>query len=297
MKLRSYYMAVFAMMLAACSNHPGEADRFVQPQDEQTAPASENKKDPEQENNRIGALDSTGAGQPQQKKSPVVTGSNADWDKKIIKTADMDLQLDDYKKFNSSIHATINKFGAYVAAEKQTENDFRIENTLTIKVPVAQFDDLINSFTGDGIKVMEKNISSEDVTGEVVDTKSRLQAKMAVRERYLELLKQAKNMNDILQVQNEINAIQENIEAANGRIGYLQHASAYSTVNLHYYQYINGRTADDAKPDFFTKLTRAFRTGTSLILDLLLFCISIWPLLITALLAWFYFKRLHIRKV
>jgi hypothetical protein len=221
---------------------------------------------------------------------------NPDWDKKIIKTADIQLQLDDYKKFNANIHSALKNFGAYIADEKQIENSYRIENSITIKVPVNQFDNLVNSFAGDGIKITEKNISSQDVTGEVIDTKARMQAKMAVRDKYLELLKQAKNMNEILQVQNEINSIQEDIEAANGRINYLQHASAYSTVNLNYFQYINGSSANDEKPDFFTKLSRAFSTGTSVITNLVLLCISIWPLVLLGVFIGAYFKRLKLKK-
>jgi hypothetical protein len=124
-----------------------------------------------------------------------------------------------------------------------------------------------------------------------VDTKARMQAKMAARDKYLQLLKQAKNMNEILQVQDEINGIQEDIEAASGRINYLQHASAYSTITLTYYQYINGSSPNDEKPGFFTNLSRAFSTGTSLIANLVLFMISIWPLLLSAAFIWLYFKR------
>jgi hypothetical protein len=129
-----------------------------------------------------------------------------------------------------------------------------------------------------------------------VDTKSRMQAKIAVRDKYLQLLKQAKNMNEILQVQNEINDIQEDIEAANGRINYMQHASAYSTVKVNYYQYINGSTGEEEKPDFFKKLYRAFSTGTLFITNLVLFLISIWPLLLLALFIWIYIKRSGLRN-
>ena len=223
--------------------------------------------------------------------------NDVDWDKKIIKTANIKLQLDDYKKFNASVHSSVKQFGAYVAGEKQEQSDYKIENSLIIKVPVAQFDELVNSFSGDGIKVVEKNISSEDVTSQMMDTKARMQAKIAVRDKYLELLKQAKNMNEILQVQNEINYMQENIEAANSRVNYLQHASTYSTINLSYYQYINGSTGDEEIPDFFTKLTRAFSTGTSFIVNLVLFIISIWPLIIGGIVFWLYLKKFRLKKV
>lgn len=221
---------------------------------------------------------------------------NPDWDKKIIKTANITLELKDYKGYSTSIHAKIKSFGAYIAQEQQSETDDQIVNSLTIKVPVDQFDELVNALPGEGIRIIEKNISTEDVTGEVIDTKARLEAKKQVRERYLELLKQAKNMEEILQVQNEINSIQEDIESAAGRINYLVHASAYSTVNLKYYQYLNGLTQKDLEPGFFSKLSEAFKNGTSVITSLVLFFISIWPLMIVAITAVFYFKRIRIKK-
>jgi hypothetical protein len=225
-----------------------------------------------------------------------VKENNQDWDKKIVKNADLQLQVNDYKKFNTTIQNALKQYGAYIAEEKQQQTDYRIENTLAIKVPVAQFDELVNSLGDDDVKIISKNISTEDVTGEVVDTKARLQAKLVVREKYLQLLKQAKNMNEILQVQNEINDMQENIEAANGRINYLQHASAYSTINLNYYQYINGSTAANEKPGFFTRLTDAFSTGTSFLGEIVLFGLSIWPLILLFLVFWFYFKKLKVKK-
>ncbi len=286
-------MAAFAMsvILIACNNqHPQQRKA----QDDELAPMAT-------DTSAIGALNApqTEKEEKNQNNQPITKNNqsdNSDWDKKIIKTADIQLQLDDYKKFNTNIHTSLKNFGAYIADEKQTENDYRIENSITIKVPVDQFDNLVNSFAGDGIKVTEKNISSEDVTGEMADTKARMQAKMAVRDKYLELLKQAKNMNEILQVQNEINSIQEDIEAANGRVNYLQHASAYSTINLDYFQYINGSSANDENPDFFTKLSRAFSTGTSVITNLVLFCISIWPLILIGVFTWIYLKRLKMKK-
>ena len=52
----------------------------------------------------------------------------------------------------------------------------------------------------DAHKINEKQITSEDVSAEYVDSRSRLEAKKQVRFRYLELLKGAKNMSDITEV-------------------------------------------------------------------------------------------------
>ncbi|HRH50781.1 MAG TPA: DUF4349 domain-containing protein [Panacibacter sp.] len=223
--------------------------------------------------------------------------ANPDWDKKIIKTAHVTLELKDYTSYNNGIHTKLKAYGAYVAQEQQNQTDEQISNDISIKVPVDKFDDLMNSLSGDGIKVLEKNISTEDVTGEVVDTKARMEAKKQVRDRYLDLLKQAHSMKDILEVQGEINAIQEDIESAAGRVDYLVHASAYSTVNIKYFQYLNGITKKDTEPTFFSELSEAFKDGASVISNLLLFIISIWPLLIAAVLLTLYFKRWKVKKV
>ena len=294
MKRYIYCMAIFAMMLYSCNNASEMQAQRMEPEGETSV--ADNKQEEANLNDQFNGADTAGQATNRGNNLPGTSINHLDWDKKIIKTATLQLELDDYKKFNTSIHNSLKRYSAYIAGEKQTETDYKIENSLTIKVPVAQFDDLVNSFGGDGIKIIEKNISSEDVTGQVVDTKSRMQAKMAVRDKYLELLKQAKNMNEILQVQNEINDIQENIEAANGRINYLQHASAYSAINLSYYQYINGSTPQDEKPDFYTKMTKAFSIGTSFIGNLLLFLISIWPLILAGIAFLIYFKKLKPKK-
>jgi hypothetical protein len=288
MKRYIYCIAIFAMSISfvACdtATPKNEAQDMMLQNPDTTM--TENFGNGKQEDNQIQTADTTN-----HQTVSLSKNDNIDWDKKIIKTADIQLQLNDYKNFNTNIHSSLKNFGAYIADEKQTENDYRIENSITIKVPVDQFDNLVNSFDGDGIKITGENISSEDVTGELVDTKARMQAKMAVRDKYLGLLKQAKNMNEILQVQNEINDIQEDIEAANGRVNYLQHASTYSTINLDYFQYINGSTANDETPDFFTKLSNAFSTGTSVITGLILFCISIWPIILILVFIIIYLKR------
>lgn len=293
MKHYIYCMAIFAMMLYSCNKNSSKDVMDNQLADQTITENNNNQDKPKQEEQSANA-DTVSLSTPPANITASST-SNEDWDKKIIKTADLELQLDDYKKFNTSFHASLKQFGAYIANEKQQETDSKLENSVTIKVPVAQFDDFVNSISGDGIKIVQKNISGADVTGEFIDTKARLQAKLAVREKYLQLLKEAKNMKDIIATQNEINEIQENIEAANGRMNYLQHSAAYSTITINYYQFLNGST-DEEQPGFYTKLSDAFSTGAAFVSGLFLFLISIWPFILAVVIFWVYVKRFKIKK-
>ena len=205
---------------------------------------------------------------------------NVDWDKKIIKTATVKLEVKDFKKYDAIIHATTRKFGGYIAQEEQNLTDERSETILSIKVPVQQFEIMMNELAVADVKIIERKIASQDVTGEVIDTKSRLEAKRQVRLKYLDFLKESKNMEDVLKVQAEINELQEEIEAAAGRIDYLSHQAAYSTINLSFYQPVNGFKPVDVSPSFFTRVSLAFKTGAQWIADIFVALISIWPLLL-----------------
>ena len=163
-------------------------------------------------------------------------------------------------------------------------------------MPVDQFDNAVVQLTANTEKINEKKITSQDVTTEVIDTKSRMEAKKQVRLRYMDLLKQAKNMEEILSVQSEINGIQEEIESATGRIEYLGHSSTFSTIHLTYYQILNSSAKDTNNPSFGTKLSSAFKTGWSWIGDLFVGLVSIWPLFLLIFTGVIIYKRTKLQK-
>jgi hypothetical protein len=238
----------------------------------------------------------------QQKKQPVQPKptepvAKPDWDKKIIKTATINLEVKEYHKYNTSLREKVKSFGGYIAQEEQSQSDYKIENTVTVKVPVDQFDNAVTLLTSNVEKVNEKKISSQDVTAEFVDTRSRLEAKRQVRERYISLLKQARNMEEILNVQSEINSIQEDMEAAAGRIQYLGHSASYSTINLTYFEVLNSSAKTDDNPSFGTKFINAFKTGGSGVMDLLVGLVTIWPLFLLAFIGWVIYRRTRTAKV
>lgn len=230
------------------------------------------------------------------KRDPSFPVLRQDWDKKIIKTASLNIEVKEFSKYNLSLRDKVKQLGGYIAQEEENQSDYKIENILTIKVPVDQFDNAVTLFSSDVEKVNEKKITSQDVTGEVMDTKSRLEAKKQIRLRYLDLLKQAKNMAEILNVQSEINDIQEEIESAAGRINYLSHSSSLSTIQLTFQQVLNPSANDNTKPSFSTKLSDAFRTGWNWVGELFIGIISIWPLLLMFFIAFIIYKRIKSSK-
>jgi Domain of unknown function (DUF4349) len=215
--------------------------------------------------------------QPQTKFTPPKLAS-PDWDKKIIKTADLHIEVKDFQSYTGRLRNAVKASGGYIAKEELTQSSGEISTTVAIKVPVDRFEDLLQQLPSDSDRLMEKKIESEDVTMEFVDTKSKLETKKEVRERYLELLKQAHSMKDIISIQNEINDIQEEMDQASGRITWLGHSAAYSTINLRFYQVLDGGRREDPSPTFFHQLRDSVAEGWKGFSSLLLGMMSVWPL-------------------
>ena len=104
-------------------------------------------------------------------------------------------------------------------------------------------------------------------------------------------------MEEVVQVQNEINGIQEQIESAANRVTFLSHQAAYSTVNLTFYQPLDGYQPANKYPSFLTKLSTAFKNGMAWVSNLLVGLVSIWPLLLIVFAIYFGWKKMRPAKV
>jgi hypothetical protein len=219
--------------------------------------------------------------------------TNADWDKKIIKTAVMNVETQEFKNYSRQIHALLTKWEGYIAREEESESEGKLNNLLSIKVPASRFDEAVNSISSLNGKVLVKQISSEDVTGEIMDVRTRAEAKKRIRLRYLDMLQKAKNIGEIIQVEREINQIQEQIEAAEARLNYLAHTTSYSTIELTFFQVIDPKSISDPNPGYAKRLLLAMNEGLKWMGDLLIFIATLWPLWLLVVTGVFIIRRMR----
>src|SRR5438046_1039168 len=53
---------------------------------------------------------------------------NPDWDKKIIKTATLKLEVKDFKAYTDIVHKAAKQYGGYIANEEQNQSEEKIES-------------------------------------------------------------------------------------------------------------------------------------------------------------------------
>lgn len=199
---------------------------------------------------------------------------------KIIKTADISFQIKDIKDARTKIIAIVRKSGAYISTENQATNSYSITNDMTIRIKPESFDDLVDKLMELSIYTDYRKITSQDVTADYVDTEARLKSKTEVETRYTEILKKAVTIYDILQVEEKLNQIHEEIDAAKGKLKYMNDEVTYSTINLHFYEKLDYQPAPES--GFFYKFGKAFSGGWQALQMFFIGVIYLWPLWIIA---------------
>ncbi|MFT3751023.1 MAG: DUF4349 domain-containing protein [Agriterribacter sp.] len=231
---------------------------------------------------------------PLQKTPPPVP---ADWNKQIIKDAELQMRVKELKPATAAIQEAVRSSGGYIASASEVQLNSQLKSEMLIRVPREKFEELLNRLSGYADSVTQKGITSEDVTDEYIDTKARILVKEKTRDQYFEFLKRAKNIEEVLKVQREITGLQEDIEAATGRINYIQHQSALSSIHLVFYQDIPFTIVPDAAPGFGMQILNSVKTGWTIIQSLIIMLVSIWPLWLTGIGIWFMFRRRKLKLI
>lgn len=233
-----------------------------------------------------------GGGQPQQPTQPAKTPTTQPpIPRQIIKTANYRIQVKDVNTSSRNATNLATKHGGYVSDSELTNSSYEITNVLTIRVPASRFDSLLNDLGSEAIFTQYKRINSQDVTEEYVDITTRLKTKIAVRDRYVDILRtKAKTVKDVLDAEEQIRIIQEEIEAKEGRLRYLKDQVGMSTIRLELYQSIEYRPEPSAfHESFWSKMVSGLKNGWELMQGLVIGLVNIWPLVL--LFGLFWWKR------
>jgi len=202
-------------------------------------------------------------------------------EKKIIKTANISIEVDDFKNARVALENLLKKYDAYVADESEQNYDYQISDELTIRVKAENFDNLLNDVSGLAVHLNSKHVKLADVTEEFIDITSRLKNKKQVEQQYLEILKQARTIDEILKVNEHLRVIREEIESKEGRLKYLNSQVSLSTIYLSMYQKIESTDY----PSFGYKLIKAVEGGWDGILLFILGLVYLWPFILIILVA------------
>lgn len=206
-------------------------------------------------------------------------------DRKLIRTGSLNMTVAEIDKAKGEIASICKDYNAYIASELQTEYADRQEYEQVIRIPAASFDLVLNKIENVGEDVKNKHILTSDVTEEFIDKEARIKTKRELENRYREILKQARDVSDILSIEAQLNNVRAEIESMEGRLNYLRNQVAFSTLTLTYYQPIG------AEFGFGSKTLAALGNGWDMLLVLLIGILHVWPFVLIVLAIGFFVSR------
>jgi hypothetical protein len=192
--------------------------------------------------------------------------------RKIIKTGSIRFEVADLDKTKSLISQEVQKLNGYIEKEYSDQ----ISQTLTLRIPADKFDLFLENISKNIDKLEHKDISVSDVTDEYIDIDARIKTKKELQNKYTELLKQAKTVAEILNIEKEIGNLQTEIESVEGRMKYLKDQIMFSTLTVTYYKDVASEF------DFSDKFINGIKNGWTVFLWFVVGLSNIWIFILIA---------------
>ena len=213
--------------------------------------------------------------------------------RKLIKNGSMTLVVDNLEQTRNDVVGLIEKHGGYVSNEQYSNWEHSSSYSLTVRIPCDKFDGFVAEVEAGKGKIESKSMYINDVTAEYIDLETRLNTKRSYLERYKQLLKSAKSVQEIVSIEDKIRSLEEEIDSTVGRLKYLTNQVEYSTLHLNIrHDDIN---FDPHHPDhgqgFWQRFSQSLSSGMRGLVDFAFFLVRIWPAWIIILLVFGAIRR------
>lgn len=167
----------------------------------------------------------------------------------LIRTGNMTLRVDQVPQGIEQVTAIADGLGGYVEGSSEfLEVRPSPRAVITVRIPSGRWEDAILQLREVGT-VQEQTFNVEDVTDQLVDLDARLRSLRAQEQTYLGILDQARSVEDVLKVQEQLLQIRTNIERLDASQTDLRRRVGMSTLQINLTQ--SAFTTGHEEPGWF----------------------------------------------
>ncbi|MFD1771246.1 DUF4349 domain-containing protein [Sphingobacterium suaedae] len=218
-------------------------------------------------------------------------------EKKIIRSGQVALESKNIRSSKSDLDKQLAKFGGYYEQEASTNSGAYLSYTLVARIPAQHFDAFLKAVENGKDQLTSLSIQGEDVSLTYFDTQSRLKSKRVYLVKYQQMVGQAKNVKELLEIQEQIRQLQEEIDSQEVVMRRLKDQIAFSTLRIELFE--QEANLPMGTQTFWSQLSQAVHSGWELMKNFILGVIYVWPLWIvigTSIFLWRRFLKARIRK-
>jgi hypothetical protein len=145
--------------------------------------------------------------------------------------ANISIEVEAVAAAAAALRAAAKTFDAIVVEDTVNEQPGGSNGRLTIRVPAQRAEKFLDSLDGVG-RVRSRQVSARDIGKDYFDAELRLENLQTTMRRYEEILKQARDVNEILRVEGELSRLRADIEQTKGNLRWLSDRAARATVHI-----------------------------------------------------------------
>lgn len=221
----------------------------------------------------------------------------------LVRTAELSVRTKEVRKQLDAARAYAAQAGGY-AGDEDTTVDARghASSSIQLRVPPAAYDRVLTELAGLG-QLLGRQVSVEDVTGQVVDVQSRITSQQASVNRVRALMDRADQLSDVVSLESELSTRESALEALEAQQASLRSRTNLATITLRLTEPpVPPRTAPpraDKHDGFWTSVGHALGDGWHAFYEtvrVVLVVVSVaLPFVLVALLGWFGYRLLRRR--
>jgi len=186
--------------------------------------------------------------------------------------------------------ALVIQYGGSITSS-DSGNSFNRYANISALIPRDSFYELIGAVKNIATKVTNENINSNDVTEQFVDIEARLNVMKETEKRFITLLSETANVEEVMSVERELMRLRGEIDSLEGRMKYLSKTTDNSVLNIYMTEEVPIIGSGWSFFDSLDNSVRAMVSFSKQIADFLIRIIVFLPFLIGAILLVFFIYR------
>ena len=194
---------------------------------------------------------------PEPTPEPVNNEARADQNKKLILTANMNMETQDLDSLLEKLLPAISKYGGYVQRSSTSNRGSSRYYEAVIRVPAENYDAFLEEVKGSGNSTYYAQ-ETRDITDSYTDIQARLTSLKAQEAKVLEFYDKAEDIADLMSIESRLSDIRYEIEYYEAQIKNYDLLVAYSTLNLNITE---TKVYTPVSTSFFERLSRSFING------------------------------------
>jgi uncharacterized protein DUF4349 len=187
---------------------------------------------------------------PAERKPPKIASDH------VVRKAELTVRVKDVPSALDDTRTTVEAAGGYIGDETTNRDGQSHERSrVVLRIPQEKYADVLEELSGSG-KLIERKVSADDVTDQVVDVESRIASQKASVKRVRDLMDKATELSDIVTLEGQLSTRQAELEALQARQASLKDRTTLATITL-----VLSETEVEKEKDDETGFTDALDSG------------------------------------